>query len=70
MKIYYEMGVAQAFGKETIVIKSPKSEIPSDFSRTEYIEYDENFRENFLKYLESVDEQADHYELASISINK
>jgi len=37
--IYYELGVAQALGKETIIVKSPKADIPSDFVRTEYLEY-------------------------------
>lgn len=35
--IYYELGVAQALGKETVLLKSPGAEIPSDFVRNEYI---------------------------------
>ena len=38
--IYYELGVAQALGKETVVIKSPNVKVPSDFIRSEYIEFD------------------------------
>ena len=37
--IYYELGVLQSLGKETLIIKSPGCPVPSDFVRTEYIEY-------------------------------
>jgi hypothetical protein len=60
--IYYELGVAQALGKETLLIKSVGSKVPSDFIRTEYISFDENFSENFTNYLETLIEQATHYE--------
>ncbi|HFE6603348.1 TPA: hypothetical protein ACT9NA_002920, partial [Legionella pneumophila] len=68
--IYYELGLAQALGKETIIIKCPESDIPSDFVRTEYITYDENFKDSFLKFLKSVDEQAEHYELIADQLEK
>lgn len=61
--IYYELGVAQTMGKETIIIKSPKAEVPSDFIRTEYIEFNSAFNKKFTKYLRGLKEQAEHYEL-------
>lgn len=61
--IYYEPGIAQALGKETIIVKSTNITIPSDFVRTEYIEFDSKFTRNFSKYLKGLKEQADHYEL-------
>ena len=61
--IYYELGIAQAMGKETIIVKSPKADIPSDFIRTEYLEFNSNFDTNFILYLNGLDEQAEHYEL-------
>ena len=61
--IYYELGIAQAMGKETIIIKSPNIEIPSDLIRTEYVEFNSRFRKSFSKYLSQLDDQADHYEL-------
>ena len=61
--IYYELGIAQALGKETIIVKSPNIEMPSDFTRTEYIEFDINFSVNFSKYLDELNNQAEHYEL-------
>ncbi|HAU0827255.1 TPA: hypothetical protein ACJ6XF_003311 [Legionella pneumophila] len=70
MNIYYELGVAQALGKESIIVKSKNSEVPSDFIRSEYIVYDEHFPKNFLKFLESVDEQAEHYELMADQLEK
>ena len=62
MNIYYEFGVAQGFGKEALLVKSPRAEIPSDFVRTEHIEFDNRFDAKFTRYLESLWEQADHYE--------
>ncbi len=70
MNIYYEIGIAQALGKATIIVKSPKSEIPSDFVRTEYIIYDKTFQENFLKYLNSLDDLAEHYEEIAHQLEK
>ncbi len=68
--IYYEFGVAQALGKETIIVKSPSVKIPSDFVRTEYIEYDAGFDQNFTAYLASLDEQAEHYEVMADQLER
>lgn len=62
MNIYYELGVAQALGKETMLVKSPGTKVPSDFVRTEYVEFDDDFETTFTRYLRSLQEQADHYE--------
>ncbi len=61
--IFYEVGVLNALGKETIVIKSPGFKIPSDFIRTEYIEFNSDFTKQLNKFLDEVFELADHYEL-------
>lgn len=68
--IYYELGVAQALGKETVIVKSASAKIPSDFVRTEYIAFDEMFSVNFSKYLESIIEQADHYETVADQLDR
>jgi hypothetical protein len=60
--IFYELGVAQALGKETLLIKSRGVTVPSDFTRTEYIEFDESFDRRFAAYLADLEEQALHYE--------
>lgn len=62
LNIYYELGVAQALGNETLVIRSPKAEMPSNFVRTEYIEFDRHFEASFTKFLISLHTQAEHYE--------
>ncbi len=49
--IYYELGVAQAMGKETIIVKSPRSKVPSDLIRNEYIEFNGEFEEKFSEFL-------------------
>lgn len=68
--IYYEFGVAQALGKETLIVKSEKSRIPSDFVRSEYIEFNSNFMQNFNSYLESAFAQANHYELIADQLER
>ncbi len=59
--IYYELGVAQALGKEALLVKSPGASVPSDFVRTEYVEFDERFDANFAAYLNTLQRQAEHY---------
>ena len=68
--IYYELGVAQALGKETVIVKSVGAKVPSDFIRTEYIEFDEAFSEKFASYFESIMEQADHYEIVADQLER
>jgi hypothetical protein len=68
--IYYELGVAQAMGKESIIIKSPEAAIPSDFVRTEYLEYNADFDQNFTAYLNGLDEQAEHYEIMADQLER
>ena len=62
MNIYYELGVAQALRNETLLFKSPGAEVPGDFVRTEHVEFDDDFEWKFMRYLRSLQEQADHYE--------
>ena len=68
--IYYELGVAQALGKETLLVKSPKASVPSDLVRTEYVEFNGQFGANFGLYLESLREQADHYEVVADQLDR
>jgi len=68
--IFYEIGVAQAMGKETVVIKTKGTPIPSDFIRTEYIEYDLNFKEKLEKYIESFFKQAEYYQHIADQLEK
>ncbi len=64
--IFYEIGLLQAYGKETLVIKTIDSYVPSDFIRTEYIEYDRNFKKKITKYLDGLIEQSEYYSNASM----
>jgi len=68
--IYYEIGVAQALGKETLLIKSPRVAVPSDFVRTEYVEYNDEFCERFTAFIESLPEQAEHYEIVADQLDR
>jgi len=70
--IFYELGVAQAqaMGKETLIVKSPKAVIPSDFIRSEYIEFDKNFSIKFNNYLSGLYDLAEHYEVVADQIDR
>jgi len=68
--IYYELGIAQALGKETLLVKAPRSRVPSDFIRTEYVNYDQHFDEKFSAFMQSLPEQADHYETVADQLDR
>lgn len=59
--IFFEKGLMQAYGKETLIVKTRDTQIPSDFVRTEYVEYGENFDERIERFMTSTLELADHY---------
>ena len=44
--------------------------MPSDFARTEYIQFDNGFNRNFDNFLSSVFEQANYYELLADQLEK
>lgn len=68
--IFYEIGLLNSLGKESIIIKSKGYKIPSDFVRTEYIEFDSKFSKNIDKFLDNVFELAEHYDLMSELLEK
>lgn len=68
--IFYEIGMLQAYGRETLIIKTPSTQIPSDFVRTEYLNFDDDFDMNFLRYLETVLEFPEHYKNMSDQLEK
>jgi hypothetical protein len=68
--IFYEIGLMQAYGKETMVIKTVDTKVPSDFVRTEYIEYAEDFEDKLENYLETFFNWSSHYEFMSEVVEK
>jgi len=61
--IFYEIGILQTLGKEILIIKTKEFNIPSDFIRTEYIEYDNKLKDKISEYLKTYSQLAEHYEL-------
>ena len=59
--VYYEIGVMQAYGKETLVVRTPETKVPSDFVRTEYVNFDEGFKPKIRKFIKRCKEQADFF---------
>ena len=68
--IFYEIGLLNSLGKESIIIKSEGYKIPSDFVRTEYIEFNSQFSKKIDKFLNNIFELADHYDLMSELLEK
>jgi hypothetical protein len=52
--IFYELGMMDSLGKQTVVVKSPGAALPSDFVRTEYIPSDGDFTRRFGSFLDSI----------------
>ena len=61
--IYYEIGIAQALGKETLLIKCPDSKVPSDLIRSEHIIYDDHFTDKFQQFMEYISQTAAQHEI-------
>ena len=59
--IFYEVGVLQAYGKESLVIKTKETDVPSDFVRTEYLEFGDNFEGKLEKFIKHFLSQADYF---------
>jgi hypothetical protein len=68
--VYYELGLMQASGKETVIIKTPNMEVPSDFIRTEWIDYDNRLKQRLDKFFDKVAEQAEHYTIMAEGLEK
>lgn len=68
--IFYEIGLMHALGKETVVVKTPTSKVPSDFVRTEYIQYDNDFATNLKKYADHVLGIADYYSILAEQVKQ
>jgi hypothetical protein len=66
--IFYEIGILNSLGKETIVIKTKSYTVPSDFIRTEYLEYNKNFDKKINKFLNTLFELAEHYDIMADSL--
>ena len=60
--IFYEVGLMHACGKEVLIVKTKGTSVPSDFVRTEYLEYGNRFHEKLDKFVDSFLAQADYFE--------
>lgn len=63
--IFYELGLMDSYGKETLVIKTNDCDIPSDLKRTEYINGKNRYSRKIESFLNNVKQRADYYELVA-----
>jgi hypothetical protein len=68
--IYYELGLMQAFGRETLVIKVGDVKLPSDLARTEYLSFDRHFRIGLQQFFRALQLRADFYENVGRAVSK
>jgi hypothetical protein len=68
--VFYELGLMQAYGKETLVIKTATSAVPSDFVRTEYVQYGPDFHARMKRFFRSLDERAEYYVLMADQVER
>jgi hypothetical protein len=66
--IFYEVGVLNALGKESIIIKTPTFKVPSDFVRTEYLNYERGFKRKLKNFLNSTLDLADYFDTMAESL--
>ena len=68
--IFYEIGIMQAYGKETLLIKTEDTKVPSDLIRTEYVEFADDFEEKMEKYLETILNLPEYYDSVADQLEK
>ena len=68
--VFFEIGLLQALGKETLVIRTPLAVLPTDFVRTEYIEYGRGFAARIRRFLDQLDDQANNYEIMADELER
>ena len=61
--IFYEIGLLQAYGKETLIIKTRDTIVPTDFIRTEYLNFDDDFEGNLDKYFTFISSLREHFDM-------
>jgi hypothetical protein len=59
--IFYELGMLQAYGRETVVIRIGKASIPSDFIRSEWIPTGPSFKQQIGKYIKGLAVRETYY---------
>ncbi len=68
--VFYEVGLMQALGKETLIVKEPKAEVPSDFVRTEYVSFNRGFDRRLNAFLDSLQERADYFGIVASQVER
>jgi hypothetical protein len=68
--IFYELGMMEAYGKETVIVKTKKAKIPSGFLRTEYIEHGPRFAAKLKQWLSGLQELGDFFETMADQLEK
>lgn len=68
--VFYELGMMQAYGKETLLVKERTASVPSDLVRTEYVDYDDRFESRLVAFLEDLKERAAYYAFVADQVER
>lgn len=68
--IFYEIGLLQAYGKETLVIKTSDTRVPTDFVRTEYLDFDDDLEIKLNKYFAYISSLQEHFDIMAEQLQK
>ena len=68
--IFYEIGMMEAYGKETVIVKTKKAKIPSDFLRTEYIEHGPKSAAKLKQWMSGLRDLGDFFETMADQLEK
>jgi len=66
----YELGWMQAYGRETLVIRAGDVPIPSDFVRTQYVPYNNQFARRLRSFLARLGRQAEYHAKISAQVER
>ena len=68
--IFYELGLMQAYGRETVVIRVGNVKLPSDLVRTECIALNRDFTRRFKAFVRSLEDRAGYYLVLADQLEK
>lgn len=68
--VFFELGLMAALGKETLVIRVGEADIPSDFVRTEWLQYNEDFESGLNRFVDELYERAEFFGIMADSLDK
>ena len=68
--IFYELGLMQALGKETLVVKTSSANVPSDLIRTEYVNLDQGLEAKLAQFMKRLHETGIYFSTLAENVER